>query len=88
MPQKHIFWYVFHTRASQVALVVKKLPANAGDTRAAGLIPGLGSSPGVGNGTPLLYSCNSDFRKNLKKRPSGSVPSAGEFLSKQVWEET
>ena len=31
--------------------VVKNLPANPGDT---GLIPGLGSSPGGGNGNPLL----------------------------------
>ena len=30
--------------------VVKNLPANAGDV---GLIPGLGRSPGVGNGNPL-----------------------------------
>ena len=34
--------------------VVKNLPANAGDT---GSIPGLGSSPGEGNGNPLEYSC-------------------------------
>ena len=32
-------------------------PANAGDTRDAGLIPGLGRSPGIGNGNPLQYSC-------------------------------
>ena len=32
----------------------KNLPANAGD---AGLIPGLGRSPGGGNGNPLQYSC-------------------------------
>ena len=31
--------------------------ANAGDTRDAASIPGLGRSPGVGNGNPLLYSC-------------------------------
>ena len=31
--------------------VVKNLPANAGDTGDAGLIPGLERSPGVGNGT-------------------------------------
>ena len=42
---------------SQVVLVVKNLPANAGDTRDAGLIPGLGRYPGVGTGDPLLYSC-------------------------------
>ena len=34
--------------------VVKNLPANAGDM---GLIPGLGRSPGRGNGNPLQYSC-------------------------------
>ena len=43
--------------ASQVALVVKNPPANVGDARHAGLIPGLGRSPGGGNGTPLQYSC-------------------------------
>ena len=34
--------------------VGKDLPAKAGD---AGLIPGLGRSPGGGNGNPLQYSC-------------------------------
>ena len=38
--------------ASQVVLVVKNPPANAGDTRDAGLIPGLGRFPGVGNSNP------------------------------------
>jgi len=37
--------------------VVKNLPANAGDTRDMGLMPGSGRSPGVGNGTPLQHSC-------------------------------
>ena len=35
----------------------KNLPAYAGDTRDAGLIPGLGRSRGEGNGNPLQYSC-------------------------------
>ena len=43
--------------ASQVELAVKNPPANAGDARDAGSIPGLGRSPRVGNGTPLQYSC-------------------------------
>ena len=34
----------------------KKLPANAGDARETGSIPGLGRSPGVGNGKPFQYS--------------------------------
>ena len=42
---------------SEVALVVKNLPANAGDIRDTGLIPGLGRSPGEGHGSPLQCSC-------------------------------
>ena len=41
--------------ASQVALVVKNLPANAGDVGGVGLIPELGRSPGGGHGNPLQY---------------------------------
>ena len=37
--------------------VVKNPPANAGDARDTGSIPGLGRSPGEGNGNPLQYSC-------------------------------
>ena len=40
-----------------MALVVKSLPFNAGDTRDMGSIPGSGKSPGVGNGNPPQYSC-------------------------------
>ena len=40
----------------QVALVVKNLPANAGDSREAGLIPGLGRCPGEQNSNSLQYS--------------------------------
>ena len=37
--------------------VIKNPPANAGDTKDEGSIPGLGRFPGVGNGNPLQYSC-------------------------------
>ena len=37
--------------------MVKNLPANEGDIRDAGWIPGLGRSPGGGHGNPLQYSC-------------------------------
>ena len=47
-------WYIF---TKQMALAVKKLPANAGDIRDAGWIPGWGRSPGGGHGNPLQYSC-------------------------------
>ena len=40
----------------QVRLVVKNPPANAGDVRDVGSIPGSGRSPGGGHGNPLQYS--------------------------------
>ena len=43
-------------RTSQVALVVKKLLANAEDIKDACSIPGLGRCPGGGHGNPLQYS--------------------------------
>ena len=43
--------------ATQVVLVIKNLPANAGDVRDLGSTPGMGRSPGGGNGNPLHYSC-------------------------------
>ena len=46
---------MFSHRTSLVAQTVKKASAyNAGDL---GSIPGLGRSPGEGNGNPLQYSC-------------------------------
>ena len=43
--------------ASQVALVVKTLPANAGGKRDTGWILGSGRSQGGGRGNPFQYSC-------------------------------
>ena len=37
--------------------VVKNSPANAGDLRDVGLIPGSGRAPGGGHGNPLQYPC-------------------------------
>ena len=42
---------------SQAVLVVKNLPANAGDIRDTDLMPGSGRSPGGMHGNPLQYSC-------------------------------
>ena len=47
-----VYLYAYQ-EPSQAALVVKNLPANAEDATDADLIPGLGRSPGVGNGNPL-----------------------------------
>ena len=46
-----------HSWASQVALVVKNLPTNAGDTRDTGSIPWWGRSLGGGHGNSCQYSC-------------------------------
>ena len=43
-------------KASQVTLVVKNLPANAGDLRDVRSISGSGRSPEGGHGNPLQYS--------------------------------
>ena len=54
-------------RTSQVALVVKNPPANAGDIRDASLTPGSGRSPEGEYGNPPQYSCLENLRgqKNL-----------------------
>ena len=47
--------------------MVKNCPANAGDSRDTGSVPGLGRSPGVGNGNLPQYSC----LENLMDRGAG-----------------
>ena len=54
--------------ATQVVLVGKNLPVNAGDVRDSSLIPGLGRSPGGGNSIPLQYSC---LENPMDKEPGG-----------------
>ena len=44
---------MYTIRASQVVLVVKNLPTNAGDIRYMSMIPGWGKSPGGGHGNSL-----------------------------------
>ena len=55
--QSGFFGCFYHiTRCFPGGAVVKNPPANAGDARDGASIPGLGRSPGEGNGNPLLYS--------------------------------
>ena len=49
--------WVDSSGAFQEVRAVKKPPANEGDLRGTGSIPGLGRSPGGGHGNPLQYSC-------------------------------
>ena len=48
---------MYYMGASQVALVIKNLPANAGDAGDSGLIPGSGRYPSGGHRNPFQYSC-------------------------------
>ena len=55
--EKKIYLDLCILRDSQVMLVLKNPPVNAGDIRNIGLIPGSGRSPGEGRGNALQYSC-------------------------------
>ena len=59
---------------SQVMLVVKNLPANAGDTRDEHQIPGLERSPGGEHGNPFQYSC---LENPLDRGPPFTLQSTG-----------
>ena len=48
--------------------MVNNLPVKAGNTRDTSSIPGLGRSPGVGNGNPLQYSC---LENSMNRGPWG-----------------
>ena len=69
--------YTICYRGSQMELVVKNPAADVGDTGDMGLIPGLGRSPGVRNGTPLQYSCleNSMDRGAWRATVHGAIES-------------
>ena len=56
-----------------MVLVVKNPPANAGNVRDLGSIPGLGKSPGEEFGNPLQYSC----LENSKAEEPGGLQSKG-----------
>ena len=65
-----------------MALVVKNPPANAGDIKDAGSTPGLGRSPGEGNGNPFQYS----HLENPMDRGSGRLQSMGVIKeSDTIW---
>ena len=66
--------------ASQVALVVRNLPAHAGDTRHAGLIPGWRRSPGGRHSNPLQYS----YLNNPKDRGAWQATVHG-IAKSQTW---
>ena len=55
----------------QMVLVVKNPPANAGDMRDMGSIPGLGRCPGGGNGNPFQYFC---LENPMDRRVAGYSP--------------
>ena len=88
-------------RGAWQATVVKNPPANAGDIRDMGLIPGSGRSPGGRNAYPLQYSClgnpidRGDGRarvhrmaKNPPARRCGFYPWVGKIPWRRAWQPT
>ena len=60
--------YFFLLLKSQVAPLVKNPPANAGDLKDTGSVPGLGRSPAGGHGNLLQYSC---LESPMAEEPGG-----------------
>ena len=54
---KHLYARQYSKRGFAGGTVGKNLPISAGDARDAGLIPGSGRCPELGNGKPPQYSC-------------------------------
>ena len=61
---------LFSLWASQVGLVIKNPPANAGDIRDIGSIPALGRSPGRGNVSHTSMGLSSTKRVQWLRRPA------------------
>ena len=55
---KVVFFYLIYSKILNLNWLSKASACSAGDL---GSIPGLGRSPGEGNGTPLQYSCLEKF---------------------------
>ena len=74
-------------RASQVVLVVKNTPTNAGDIRDMGSIPGLGRSPGGGHGNPLQYCLENPMNRKAWRRRAivHGVTKSQAWLSTHTW---
>ena len=66
-----------------MALAVKNPPANAGDTRDVGSIPGLGRCSGEGNGNPFQGSCLEKFHG--QKSLAGYSPWGRQELDTAAW---
>ena len=69
------------SKSSYVVLVVKNPPADEGDIRNVGLIPGSGRSPGEGNGNPLQISC----LENPMIEEPGGLQSTGLQRARHNW---
>ena len=55
------FSHLLYLKCFQGGAMVKNAPANAGDAGLTGSIPGLGRSPGEGNGNSLQYACLNNY---------------------------
>ena len=63
--------------------MVKNLPSNAGNTGDTGSIPGLGRSPGIGNGNPLQFSClENSVNREVRQAAVHEVPKSWTWLKR------
>ena len=76
----------FFMSEPQVALRVKNLPANAGDTREAASIPGSGRSPGVGNNSSV-QSLSHVWLFATPWTVAHQAPLSMEFSRQEYWNE-
>ena len=89
-----MIWIFYILLIAQVVLVVRNLPANAGNLKTSGSTPGSGRSPGGGHDNPLQYSCpeNPNGQRSLVcYSPQGctqldmtKVPYHGKLLCNQL----
>ena len=77
--------YLRRQKSSQVALVVKNLPASAGDLRDVSSIPGSGRSPGAGHGNPFQYSCLENPRTPWTVEPGGLLSMRSQSRAQLMW---
>ena len=72
---------ILHSRASQLALVIKNTPINAEDARVTGSMPESGRPPGGGHGNPPQSSC----LENPIEEPGGLQSTRSQSQTRLKW---
>ena len=82
----YLLWSYQHYTPFPGGIVVKSLPANAGDAGDMGLIPGSGKSAGGGNGNLLQYAClGNPLDRGVRQATVHGVTKNRTWLSNWTW---